>query len=70
MDLPGTAETDCEKPLWTQPVTTGAEARRDFVGLRGAEAPLFHGAARSLSTHLPRVAIPLCYPRLSVCVSS
>jgi hypothetical protein len=27
-------------------LTSGAEAHTNFMGLRGAEAPLFHGAAR------------------------
>jgi hypothetical protein len=31
--------------------TTGAEASSDFGALRGAEAPLFHGAARSFPFH-------------------
>jgi hypothetical protein len=39
------AEEVAEKLLRAQNATTGAEARADLGALRGAEAPLFHGAA-------------------------
>jgi hypothetical protein len=35
-----------ENSWWAQSAATGAEALPDFMALRGAEAPLFHGTAR------------------------
>jgi hypothetical protein len=37
---------DCGNSASTRNATTGAEARAGFESLRGAEAPLLHGAAR------------------------
>src|ERR1700680_4886616 len=45
--------------------TTGAEACADFAALRGAEAPLFHGATRvALSKHLASVLIIQLQPAM------